>query len=351
MGLLGDFAAGAGAVGAQMSMEALRSTIEEERATRLAEMQNRFQTARDERQNTFTAGENKLSRDLTVSEGAATRTHQTGLHDKSETAADRRQKSSQEHAENLQVNSLAHAEYLSDQQRALQEKQLAISGGHLALAREQAMKGTQVIGEDGRVAFVTTTRGKDGKPVANITYLKTEDGKDFIAPKNISESQKLEFNALSERIKALDKVAADSMNPEGAQRARAEILVLSDKQAAILNGGKAAPAGPAVKDRFAPNGDKAGDAKFEDTKRQSEKAGPMSGPAPAARSGADPAADLLKTGEALEARNPELKALGNQMRLMDGNAAASARAAYLQKVRDIQSGATARRPIIPDLIR
>ena len=127
MGLLGDFAAGAGAVGAQMSMEALRSTIEEERATRLAEMQNRFQTARDERQNAFQAGENKLGRDLTVSENAATRAHQTGLHDKSEAAADRRQGKQFEHAENMQAGALAHAEYLSDQQRELQLKQIGIS--------------------------------------------------------------------------------------------------------------------------------------------------------------------------------------------------------------------------------
>ena len=36
MGLLGDFAAGAGAVGAQMSMEALRSTIEKAAASQNA---------------------------------------------------------------------------------------------------------------------------------------------------------------------------------------------------------------------------------------------------------------------------------------------------------------------------
>lgn len=274
MGLLGDFAAGAGAVGAQMSMEALRSTIEEERASRLAEMQNKFQTARDERQNAFQSGENKLGRDLTVSENAATRAHQTTLHDKSETAADRRLGRQLEHAENLQTNALAHAEYLSDQTRAIQERQLGISAGHLALAREQAMMGKQVIGEDGRIAFVTP----DGKGGAKVSgYLKTPDGKDFVAPKNISEAAKMEYSAISERIKALDKVAADAMNPDGAARARAEIMTLTEQQRQIL-GGKAAPgAAPAVKDPFAPKGDKAGDAKFEEMKRKGAEAGPMNG--------------------------------------------------------------------------
>lgn len=346
-GMIGDFVAGAGAVGAQMSMDALKSTIEEERAARLAEMQNKFQTARDERQNTFTAGENKLGRDLTVSENAATRAQQTALADKSEAAADRRQGKQFEHAENLQAGALAHAEYLSDQTRALQERQLGISAGHLSLAREQAMMGKQIIGEDGRIAFVTP----DGKGGAKVSgYLKTPDGKDFVAPKNISEAAKLEYSAISERIKALDKVAADSMNEKGAERARAEIVALTDQQRAIITGGKPTQPGATrlKEDPFAPKGDKAGDAKFEDMKKAGEKAGPMN--APSARAAeADPAADLIKTGQALEASNPELKALGNQMRLMEGSAAASARAAYLQKVRDLQSGATARRPLVPGL--
>lgn len=332
MGLLGDFAAGAGAVGAQMSMEALRSTIEEERATRLAEMQNRFQTARDERQNAFQASENKLGRDLTVSENAATRAHQTELHDKSEAAADRRQGKQFEHAENMQAGALAHAEYLSDQQRELQLKQIGISAGHLALAREAALKGNQVIGEDGRVAMVSTTRGKDGKPMVTTTYLKTEDGKDFIAPKNISEREKMEFNAISERIKALDKVAADSMNEKGAERARAEILVLSDQQRAILSGKPAAKPGgevsAAVKDPFAAKGPDKGDAKFEDMKRQGEKAGPMNAaPAKAAPTGDDPEpakyknrGQILPEWEAWKERQDEkaAKARGAEIRAVRG---------------------------------
>ena len=193
----------------------------------------------------------------------------------------------------------------------------------------------------------------DGKGGAKVSgYLKTPDGKDFVAPKNISEAAKLEFSAISERIKALDKVAADAMNPDGAQRARAEIMTLTDKQASILNGGKAAPAGPAVKDPFAKGDNKANNAEFERMKEKGEKAGPMNGQRPAMRTEADPGADLLKTGQALEATNPELWALGNQMRLMDGSAAASARAAYLQKVRDIQAGKAdaPRRPLVPGLI-
>lgn len=68
-----DFAAGAGAVGAQMSMEALRSTIEEERATRLAEMQNKFQVARDASEQGFRRGERVAGQDFQTSTAATTR--------------------------------------------------------------------------------------------------------------------------------------------------------------------------------------------------------------------------------------------------------------------------------------
>lgn len=328
MPLIGDFVAGAGAVGAQMSMDALKSTIEEERAARLAEMQNKFQTARDERQNAFQSGENKLGRDLTVSENAATRAQQTALAERGEAAADKRLGRQLEHAENQQVNALAHAEYLSDQTRALQERQLGISAGHLALARDQAAMGKQIIGEDGRIAFVTP----DGKGGAKVSgYLKTPDGKDFVAPKNISEAAKLEYSAISERIKALDKVAADSMNPDGAARARAEIMTLTDQQRNILTGGKPAQPGAApaaVKDPFAPKGDKAGDAKFEDMKKAGEKAGPMNAPsAKAPVTGDDPEPPKFKNRgqvsaewEAWKERQDEkaAKARGAEIRAVRG---------------------------------
>lgn len=70
-----DFAAGAGAVGAQMSMEALRSTIEEERATRLAEMQNKFQVARDEADRGFRRGERVAGQEFQTTTAATTRTN------------------------------------------------------------------------------------------------------------------------------------------------------------------------------------------------------------------------------------------------------------------------------------
>ena len=73
MPLIGDFVAGAGAVGAQMSMEALRSTIEEERATRLAEMQNKFQVARDASEQGFRRGERVAGQDFQTSTAATTR--------------------------------------------------------------------------------------------------------------------------------------------------------------------------------------------------------------------------------------------------------------------------------------
>ncbi len=290
MGLLGDFAAGAGAVGAQMSMEALRSTIEEERATRLAEMQNKFQVARDNADRGFRTSERVAGQEYQVGRDVAERGFRTGEREagqtftsgeavKADERAVGRMRVGASLAEEADVSRFNREQPNKDREFAQRDRQIGISGGQLALAREQAMKGTQVIGEDGRVAFVTTVRGSDGNPVAKTTFLKNENGEDFIAPKNISERQKLEFNSIGERIKALDKVAADAMNPQGAERARAEILALTDKQAAILNGGKAAPAGPAVKDRFSPAGDKAGDAKFEDMKKAGEKAGPMNAPA------------------------------------------------------------------------
>lgn len=73
MPLIGDFVAGAGAVGAQMSMDALKSTIEEERATRLAEMQNKFQVARDASEQGFRRGERVAGQDFQTSTAATTR--------------------------------------------------------------------------------------------------------------------------------------------------------------------------------------------------------------------------------------------------------------------------------------
>lgn len=289
MALIGDFLSGAGAVGAQMSMEALRSTIEEERTARLAEMQNKFQVARDNADRGFRTSERVAGQDYQVGRDVAERGFRTGEREagqafqsgeavKADTRLTDRMYVGASIAEEAETNRFEREQPNKDREFAQRDRQIGISGGHLALAREQAMKGAQVIGEDGRVAFVSTTRGADGSPVVKTTFLKTEDGKDFIAPKNISERQKMEFSAIGERIKALDKVAADAMNPDGAQRARAEILALTDKQAAILNGGKAVPAGPVVKDPFAKKDDKAGDAKFEEMKARGAKAGPMVGP-------------------------------------------------------------------------
>lgn len=287
MGLI-DFAAGVGQAGVQLGTDALRSMIEEEKASRLMEMQQRHAKAMQGEALAHGAEQGRLGREATATEGRLTREHQATLARNAETAADRRQAAGFTHAENLQVNALAHAEYLSDQTRALQERQLGISGGHLRLAREQAAMGKQIIGEDGRIAFVTPD-GKGGVQVSG--YLKTPDGKDFVAPKNISEAARLEFSAIGERIKALDKAVLEAVNPAAADRARAEILTLTDRQARILHGdrapaapaGGAAAGGPAIRDRFAPgSGDARGDAEFEDMKRRGAQAGPMSGPSRAA---------------------------------------------------------------------
>lgn len=277
MGLI-DFAAGVGQAGVQLGTDALRSMIEEEKSARLMEMQQRHARVMQGEALAHSADQGRLGREATASEGRATREHQATLAGNAERAADRRQAAGFTHAENLQANALAHAEYLSDQTRALQERQLGISAGHLRLARDQAAMGKQIIGEDGRIAFVTP----DGNGGARVSgYLKGPDGKDFVVPKNISEAAKLEFTAIGERIKALDKSILEAANPAAADRARAEIMTLTDQQRRILHGDRQAPApggAPEIKDRGAQGaGDARGNAEFEDMKRRGAQAGPLGG--------------------------------------------------------------------------
>ncbi len=257
-----DFVGGAGAAGAQMGLEAFRSTIEEERQARLMEMQQRFQMSRDQQQQTWASGERKAGQEFQAGEAAKGRDFTSGENQKGRdfTAAEAQRGRDFTSSESQKGRDFTAGE--NDKSRKLEQQRIGISAANLQLAREQAQMGKQIIGEDGRVAFV----GSDGKGGVKITgYLKTEDGKDFVAPKNISESAKMEFTSISERIKALDKVAAESLDDKAKETARAEIMKLTDRQAQILNGGKA-PAGPAIKDPFAPK-----------TAPAADRAGPLIG--------------------------------------------------------------------------
>lgn len=330
MGMI-DFLGGAGAVGAQMGMEQIRSMAEEEKAARLMEMQNKFQTQRDEAQRTFARGERVASQEYQAGENQKGRDFTAGENQKGrDFSAGEAQKGRDFSASEAQKGRDFTAGE-NDKNRALEKQRIGIAAGQLQLAKETALRGQQVVQDDGRVAMVVV--GKDG--TVKTTFLKTEDGKDFYAPKNITEKAKLEFNAISERVKALDKIAAESMDEKAKENARAQILALTDRQQQILGGGKETAKAPGVKDPFASTA--GGDAQFEDMKRRGAAAGPMNAGGKAApKAEGDPD---LAAAQKLEADNPELKRLGDEMRLTEGNVQARARAAYLKLADDIRRGA------------
>lgn len=284
MPLIGDFVAGAGAVGAQMSMEALRSTIEEERATRLAEMQNKFQVGRDEVDRGFRSGEAEKDRGWRTGEAATDRTFRAGEAVKADERATDRMYVGASIAEEADVNRFEREQPNKDREFAQRDRQIGISGASNSLARErfqwdkeQAELGkAPVVQNDGTIGFVKTSKDADGNMRRTFAPLLDGDGKPVKGPKNLSESNKIIYGAQA-------KIAAEAGTPEVAKEAAAIMRAIEMNPSVDFGSIKLAePGGAKV-------GPSKGDADYKEMQKKGEKAGPMNVPvAKAPVTGGDP---------------------------------------------------------------
>jgi len=404
MPLIGDFVAGAGAVGAQMSMEALRSTIEEERATRLAEMQNKFQVARDASEQGFRRGERVAGQDFQTSTAATTRANAladapvlAGVQTDAQVRAEREKRLLPPAAisEEDKAEKNARADYLKANAERLRAETGAIQRGERYGARGAG--GTPQSEKDAKLAssevisLMKNEKDETGAPrygsQAVMQYAAIASGLVRSGGYTPQEAAQLARNApirsqaeitaqIAEEEKKLPKVGmirgaltgggvegGDVEGPDGKtmkledwrKQRGAQIMAEDEKKLAgwakdrgiQLTTARAPTNGAPYPDGtvLEKDGEKYEVRDGKPVKMEAAKAPDQ--PASVKPAAAEPGDALLTAGRAMEATNPELKALGNQMRLMDGGAAASARAAYLQMVRDLQSGKTARKPLIP----
>jgi len=404
MPLIGDFVAGAGAVGAQMSMEALRSTIEEERATRLAEMQNKFQVARDASEQGFRRGERVAGQDFQTSTAATTRANAladapvlAGVQTDAQVRAEREKRLLPPAAisEEDKAEKNARADYLKANAERLRAEAGAIQRGERYGARGAG--GTPQSEKDAKLAsseiisLMKNEKDETGAPrygsQAVMQYAAIASGLVRSGGYTPQEAAQLARNApirsqaeitaqIAEEEKKLPKVGmirgaltgggvegGDVEGPDGKtmkledwrKQRGAQIMAEDEKKLAgwakdqgiQLTTARAPTNGAPYPDGtvLEKDGEKYEVRDGKPVKMEAAKAPDQ--PASVKPAAAEPGDALLTAGRAMEATNPELKALGNQMRLMDGGAAASARAAYLQMVRDLQSGKTARKPLIP----
>jgi len=405
MGMIGDFAAGAGAAGAQMSMDALKATIEEERATRLAEMQNRFQTQRDATEQRFRTSERVGGEQFTTARDATKRAADledapklVGIKTNAEIRAEREKRALPPAAisEEDKAEKGARADYLKANAERLRAETGAIQRGERYRTSGGA-GGTPQSEKDAKLAsseIISLMKGEkdeSGAPKygsqAVMQYAAIASGLVRSGGYSPQEAAQLARSApirpqaeitaqLAEEEKKLPRVGmirgaltgggvesgdvevdGKTMKLDDWRKQRgAQIAAEDEKKLAgwarengiQLAGPRAAANGAPYPDGtvLEKDGEKYEVRDGKPVKMSGAKAPDKPAAAPAKTAAAEPGGDLLAAGKALEETNPELKALGNQMRLMDGNVAASARAAYLQKVRDLQSGRTAGKPMI-----
>lgn len=324
MALIGDFVAGAGAVGAQMSMDALKSTIEEERAARLAEMQNKFQTARDNADRGFRTSERVAGQEHQVTRDVAERGFRSAEAEKADARATDRMYVGASIAEEADVNRFEREQPNKEREFAQRDRQIGISGGANSLARErfqwekeqaEAGKAPTTL-NDGTIGYAKIVKGADGQMTREFLPLKDKDGNVVRGPKNLSESNKIIYGAQA-------KIAAEGSNPEAAKEATAIMRAIEMNPSVDFGAIKLAEPGGAKA------GPSKGDAEYKDMQKRGEKAGPMNAPAPKAPvTGNDPEPPKYRNRGQL---SPEWEAWKERQ----DEKAAQARGAEIRAVRSI----------------
>ena len=186
--------------GAEVAMTSAKSSIEEARQTRLAELQNQFQVARDERQEGYAVG-----RETRVEDRAAAR------ETRQETRADTRQQAGFTHTETMQrATHRLQRDLAESHERAANTRHGQSIGIQLAQLRATQEQVTLIPQVDGTFQKVR----KDGTVVGTLTDLA---GNPVQGPKDVAASAKILVEGNTKIMAALAKDLSDAP-PDSPQR-------------------------------------------------------------------------------------------------------------------------------------
>ena len=392
MGML-DFLSGVGATGAQIGMDAIKSQVEEEKAMRLAEMANRFQTSRDATLSGQRVAEHAANAAVDTAEAPARERARAD-------AAIRVAKESPRNVAEGTTEVIGGVPTFTAPKTGNPDTDKTLAS-HERIAREANATHERIaekqLGGMTSVQTDATTGGlygitRDGKTIP----ITNPDGSQLMGQKNLPAGAAKMVDVLNDQVKAIDKHIADSMlTPEvkadlERRRAALNVQILGTltgggftdrfqgggKPSAPKQGGEAAvtPARPTkatpaenarmliLQDELSAEQEKLADYRRKNDRANIERSEAniaslereIGGTArkPKAEPKREPEGGMIAPkpapenfefiGEKLEATDPELKRLGNMMRLTEGGSAAAARAAYLQRVRELQGRAPSR---------